>query len=1200
MHIIFGDIRTIQGTEGSSRSPFYANLREIFENLDDFSQLDMLVGFFYFSGFIMTHSSLRNLNIRVLIGLDTDFITNRLVVYMSPSNLSYSRQSRIQTILINEIKQAFEKDNRLDTKEAAKALELFIEKLKNGTLEIRKTHDPHHAKLYILTRKNSDHIRSNIVITGSSNFTYHGLGGQNEINVIGTEPYIYEQAKQYFERLWEDAIPVLNQENISEVEPTLKRLLWPIAEYTPYELFLKVVYEYFKLSTDYSEVKFPHDISRQFKSFEYQKDAILEGLDKLDKFDGILLADVVGLGKSIIASTIAYNWVLRNPTTQVIIISPPGLIPQWERYKTQFRLPGSVFSSSSQGIKKAIEHYKNIDDPKLIIVDEAHQFRNDDTQSYQALQQLTLGNKVILLTATPYNNTPAEVLNIIKLFQISKYTTLPTEYASLQEELDQLQKDYQDARKSDAQQRDEIILEIRKKLLRIIAPVLIRRTREDLKRIKRYRQDLKRRGIEFPKIKGPIELTYHLSEKDLNKYYDTLSKLIGSSEDTPKSVTLSTMAAPYSMLTDKKYNGFKGARYRPLDYILTKAIKKYENEIKDFYNVKSVNQARASQRQLAFIIRNILVHRFESSMYAFYKTLKNQIKAYELTINFLNQKGYLPITEKGKIKVEDLEKILRDEDEDVTTLEQLTEEYQDQSSKAPIKIYKKDLKPKFLDDLLHDYKILKNIWETWFKEFALEDRHDEEVINKLTEHDPKLQDLKKVILLMLNKQSNKKIVIFTQYKDTADYMANFLSRNITEYKTLKFTGEHRQRTNKHILEVLKNFDASYPQQEDNYHILVATDVLSEGVNLHRAGRIINYDIPYNPSRVVQRVGRINRIDKKVFDTIEIYNYFPTSTGESITNIKAITTLKQSLATLLFGNDTAILTPKEKELIEKFYTERYINEKELDKKWQNLVKTYANKIKELLKDKTSWDTKYRAIYENLSEEEKKKLENMPLKLKIRRTIDKVENPAKKPYPQMVIFTRKGKIPVFYAISQTKNQGKGSDKKTHHLISPQDGFSYFEATSSEKGYKLSDQGWKNYTLLRGFIKAPKDVRKGSSQSIKNQLSPILELLYKKATYTDLLDYLKALDTAIYQWDIVPKYNLKELKRTLTEFIQKYKINPLITDQPLPQEAQKYLLKKLQTIVPSEYIDRIQAKINQLESIEEIILIAEEFSYEHPNEK
>ncbi len=1197
MPIIFGD-GNIQATlKDNNSSPFYANLNKIFQNLSDFSHLDMLVGFFYFSGFIVTHESLKDLKVRILIGLNTDFIASKLVVYKDTLD-GYNTPEKIQSTLISKIKQAFEKDTKLDTQQAAKALEIFIEKLKNGTLEIRKTQDPNHAKLYILTRRNPNHLNPNIVITGSSNFTYSGLGGQNEINVIDTEPTTYKQAKEYFERLWKTAIPVLNQENINELEPTLKRLLWPIAEYTPYELFLKVIYEYFKLSINYSKIKFPHDISKRFKSFEYQKDALLEGLDKLDKFDGILLADVVGLGKSIIASTIAYNWVLHNPETYVIIISPPGLIPQWERYVTLFRLPAKVFSSSYQGIKKAIEHYKDIEEQKLIIVDEAHQFRNDNTQSYEALQQLTLGNKVILLTATPYNNTPGEVLNLVKLFQISKYTTLPTEYASLQEELDQLQKDYKDARKSNLEERDKIITQIRNKLFRIISPVLIRRTREDLKRIKRYQRDLKARGIKFPEIEGPIELSYSLPSEELVKYYKTLSKLIGSNRNKRRRqkhyFTFYDLIDPQKVFTDKTYDGFKGARYRPLDYIKPQALKKYESQIKDFYNVRSVSQAKTSQQQLAFIIRNILVHRFESSIYAFYKTLKNQIKAYELTLKFLDQKGYLPISEKGKIRLEDLEAMLHNNDEDITIkLASLTDQNREEP-KTKIKILKKDLKESFIQDLEHDYKLLKKIWDIWFKNLNnVEETH---LIEGLQNYDAKAKKLADQILKMLNKDANKKIVIFTQYKDTADYIANFLVKHITNYKTIKFTGEHRQRKNKYILEVLRNFDASYPEseQENTYHILVATDVLSEGVNLHRAGRIINYDIPYNPSRVVQRVGRINRIDKKMFDTIEIYNYFPTSTGESITNIKAITTLKQILAILLFGNDTAILTPKEKEKIKEFYDTRYNNNQKLEKSWEAIIKTYSKKVKTLLQDKPSWDIEYRAIYENLTKEQKEYLENMPLKLKVRRQVKEHKIKDNKPIPQMVIFTRKGRIPVFYAIYNQSGQNM------QLLIPPQEGFSYLKAPQAEKGYKLSEQGWQNYNILKSFITGAKKVRKGSTQSIRSQLNPLLEGILNHVSYLPLVEYLKALKTAIYQWDIVPKYGLKAIKKTLTSFYSDTNAKNLLLNATIPIKKQKELLEALKNIVPIEYINRIETKINQLENLEEIILIAEEFTNERTNSK
>ena len=149
---------------------------------------------------------------------------------------------------------------------------------------------------------------------------------------------------------------------------------------------------------------------------------MLLALKSLENHNGAIIADVVGLGKSIVASTVARNLRLRT-----IIISPPHLCRQWEEYKDEFGFTASVFSSGK--IEDAVSHYQNIvkaDEQFLIIIDEAHRFRNEYTQDYALLHNLCTGNKVLLLSATPFNNQPSDIYSLIKLFQIPSHSTLKT------------------------------------------------------------------------------------------------------------------------------------------------------------------------------------------------------------------------------------------------------------------------------------------------------------------------------------------------------------------------------------------------------------------------------------------------------------------------------------------------------------------------------------------------------------------------------------------------------------------------------------------------------------------------------------------------------------------------------------------------------------------------------------------------------
>jgi superfamily II DNA/RNA helicase len=177
-------------------------------------------------------------------------------------------------------------------------------------------------------------------------------------------------------------------------------------------------------------------------------------------------------------------------------------------------------------------------------------------------------------------------------------------------------------------------------------------------------------------------------------------------------------------------------------------------------------------------------------------------------------------------------------------------------------------------DIEKDIALLEGIRDNWFKRGEIS-------------HDPKLDHFATVAGDMLRKEPLRKLVVYTSYADTANYLYDRLKDSL---RVFKYTGSDATRENKRIIK--ENFDAGWPEQKDDSDILIATDAISDGYNLHRAGAIFNYDIPYNPTRVIQRVGRINRINKKVFDQLYIYNFFPSEIGEREMEAKSISTLKE--------------------------------------------------------------------------------------------------------------------------------------------------------------------------------------------------------------------------------------------------------------------------------------------------------------------
>lgn len=209
----------------------------------------------------------------------------------------------------------------------------------------------------------------------------------------------------------------------NDFEEKLKDNLWIFAKPTPYQIFIRILYEMYN-SVEKSDIKTPSEITNgKFSDFKYQSDAIKYGVECINRNNGVIIADIVGLGKSIIASAIANNLDINK----TVIIAPPYLKEQWERYQQDFGIRGCKVWSSEKIKEEIYNTYAQDPDPILYIIDEAHRYRNELSETYQKLHQLTRSNaknKVVLLTATPYNNRPQDLFALIKLFQTPSRSTI--------------------------------------------------------------------------------------------------------------------------------------------------------------------------------------------------------------------------------------------------------------------------------------------------------------------------------------------------------------------------------------------------------------------------------------------------------------------------------------------------------------------------------------------------------------------------------------------------------------------------------------------------------------------------------------------------------------------------------------------------------------------------------------------------------
>ena len=792
--------------------------------IKDTQFFDALVGYFYTSGFHAIYKSLEHTDkIRVLIGISTDQKT-----YDSLQEAKEQQQAMVFSHA--EVKETFsglvtgELENSEDSREVEDGVVKFIEWLKSGKLEIKAYPSANiHAKLYIMTFAEGDRDAGR-VITGSSNFTRAGLIDNLEFNVELKTRSDYDYALEKFNELWTNAVDVKEK-----YIDTIENKTWLSTTITPYQLYLKFLYEYFKekINVDQESI-FRKYLPENFLDLEYQTEAVKDAKAKLEEYGGVFIADVVGLGKTYISAMLAQQLDGRS-----LVIAPPVLLDKdnpgsWLNVFSDFRVHADFESLGKLDklAEKGTEKYKNI------FIDEAHRFRNETNFTYEKLAQVCRGKRIILVSATPLNNSPKDILGLIKLFQKSKKSTIPNVadldsfFGGLEKKLKNLdrQKDhdkYLEIVKSNAQ-------EIRDKVLKYL---MVRRTRTEI--IKYFADDLTKQKLRFPDVEKPEAVFYELDDNEDKVFETTINLLL---------------------------NKFQYSRYTPYLY--------YKGE-----KTQSEEMAQTNMRKF---LKILMVKRLESSFYAFKKSLERFIHSYEQFIGEFD-KGSVYVSKKYTNKIFEF---LEDGNDDA--VQKLINE------EKATKLAAKDFGDKFKSDLEKDLQVLKEISKLW------------DSVNR----DPKLLTFIKILSENQILKDNK-LIIFTESKETADYLEKNLSDKFGS-QVIAYSGASSSVIRERVIQ---NFDAKVRFPKDDYRILVTTEILAEGVNLHRSCVVINYDIPWNPTRLIQRVGRINRVDTK-FPKIYTFNFFPTVQSNNLLKLKEAAEYKIQAFIEMLGADARLLTEGE--------------------------------------------------------------------------------------------------------------------------------------------------------------------------------------------------------------------------------------------------------------------------------------------------
>lgn len=1041
-------------------------------------ELKFLVGFFYFSGLDELYKSLQNnkdVIIKILVGLQVDEINHQLIEYADVENKNSSdSNNKIFEKFINSIRKSINTET-FDDANFYEQVKFFIDLIKNDRLIIRKTIVPSHAKLYIFKLKDDQVSRKQLFITGSSNLTRPGLSDQEEFNVEISD-YGVEDTEEYFDELWNNAIKITeNSEKKKKILEIIEKETL-VREITPFEAYAFIMKNYI----DVFEKKQIGDslinifTKNGYTPYKYQLDAIQQALAIIEKNNGVILADVVGLGKTIIACSIAYELRKRG-----VIICPPGLKGDpklkdagWNMYKEQFRLHDWEVWSLGELDKLQTQMIEGkLNDIEIVIVDEAHRFRNQDTHSYEYLKNICRGKIVILLSATPFNNRPEDILSLLSLFitpknssislddnlarkfrefkyffdrlgYINKYYNSPDE----DKKMKAFTKYHEVFQNDDSEINMNLVREksklLAKQIRDIIEPVIIRRNRLDLINNTSYQNEIKNLSI----VKDPQEWFYELS-KEQSDFYE---KIISVFSDT---------------IGERR---FTGAIYKPAHY-----EKPYD---KDYNKNKQENFEFTSQANLYNFIRRLLVRRFESSFGSFKQSIQNLKNINEYVLAFVKK------TNKYILDRDFIEKIYELEPEEIENelIKHIQELNNDNSNKKNAKIYNLDdfdKKNEFLSDIQSDIDLFDDILK--------------ELDNfKLIENDPKSKVLIENIKKQLHNEPHRKIVIFTEYIDTVKHLSERLN-SAFDGRVLSIAGNMVGK----IEDINKNFDATYEKQDDKYDILLCTDKISEGFNLNRAGIVINYDIPWNPVRVIQRIGRINRISKKVFDELYIVNFFPTELGANEMKSREIASIKMFHIHNILGEDAKIFDIDEVPSPSDLYDKLKQNPDDLEKE-----SFYTKILKEYEQIKNSYPDMITS------------LDNLPRRIKVAKKGNENE---------LLLFIKKFGLYISYANYSSNN------KKTE--ISMEDAFEKIKCNAYDKSIDLSGNFWDYYKELKDiYDKKTIPTNPRDNDPERKALNTINSLInsknYRFQQYH--IDFLKMLKEDIIDYGTLPTKTLKRI--------------------------------------------------------------------------
>ena len=807
---------------------------------------------------------------------------------LDKQNLTVDNQtvSRLKRRLAEEFREQLTVG--IPTREDEKGLRQLAHQIRDGKVKVRLfLRYPLHAKLYLLYRP--DPITPIVGYLGSSNLTLAGLSRQGELNVDVLDSDACEKLERWFEERWKDRWCLDISDELAEIIEQSWAREEPIP---PYHIYIKMAYHLsHEARAGLNEFQIPRDFKETL--FEFQTAAVQIAAHHLNRRGGVLIGDVVGLGKTLMGTALARIFE-DDYGLETLIICPKNLVNMWENYRDEYRLRARVLSLS-----RVLTELPDLRRYRLVLIDESHNLRNREGKRYRAIQEYIGENesKVILLSATPYNKTYLDLSNQLRLFvdEAEDLGVRPEQLIRALGGASEFTRKHQvGIRTLAAFEQSESIDDWRELMRRY----LVRRTRSFI--IENYAEidpETERKFLAFPDgtrsyfpTRVPKTVKFTIDDQNRDDLYAQL----------------------YSTGVVKTITDLKLPRYGLGNYILTAPSKPLTPDEKN----QLENLSRGGKRLIGFCRTN-LFKRLESSGQVFIQSVERHVLRNHVYLYAIDNDQPLPIGTQDAVM---LDTSVSDEDADAVnfipdafeedpeaqiddTRSQYTSYTIDDFEERAAEIYRRYTTRKYKSRFKW---IRPDLFNPSLRKALADDAHALLGIlgqygNWDAENDAKLNALE---TLLTQTHPNAKILVFTQFADTVRYLKNALSaRGITDMEAV--TGDSPNPTGLawRFSPVSNNKQDSYTSQENALRILISTDILSEGQNLQDCSIVVNYDLPWAIIRLVQRAGRVDRIGQEA-ENILCYSFLPADGVERIIALRSRVRERLSQNAEVVGTDEA--------------------------------------------------------------------------------------------------------------------------------------------------------------------------------------------------------------------------------------------------------------------------------------------------------